>query len=196
MKRFVKTALCTVMAALVSVGAFAQQKAEKGKDKAAWKEKVQAEKVAYMTTALELTVEESQAFWPVYNAVQKEKGNAFKDVAAATDALKEALKEGKTGKVVKVLLESYFAANQDCDAIDKEAVAKYKTVLPIEKVAKIFIAEEQFRHQQIKRLNKDHKPGEGQGHQQMQEGNGRQHQRGNGQSSFRGNRGWNDGFEE
>ena len=80
------------------------------------------------------------------------------------------------------------------DAIDKEAVAKYKTVLPIEKVAKIFIAEEQFRHQQIKRLNKDHKPGEG--HQQMQEGNGRQHQRGNGQSSFRGNRGWNDGFEE
>ena len=32
MKKFVKTALCTVMAALVSVGAFAQQKAEKGKD--------------------------------------------------------------------------------------------------------------------------------------------------------------------
>ena len=194
MKRFVKTALCTVMAALVSVGAFAQQKAEKGKDKAAWKEKVQAEKVAYMTTALELTVEESQAFWPVYNAVQKEKGNAFKDVAAATDALKEALNEGKTGKEVEVLLESYLAAKEDCDAIDTEAVAKYKTVLPIEKVAKIFIAEEQFRHQQIKRLNKDHKPGEG--HQQMQEGNGRQHQRGNGQSSFRGNRGWNDGFEE
>ena len=194
MKRFVKTALCTVMAALVSVGAFAQQKVEKGKDKAAWKEKVQAEKVAYMTTALELTVEESQAFWPVYNAVQKEKGNAFKDVAAATDALKEALNEGKTGKEVEVLLESYLAAKEDCDAIDKEAVAKYKTVLPIEKVAKIFIAEEQFRHQQIKRLNKDHKPGEG--HQQMQEGNGRQHQRGNGQSSFRGNRGWNDGFEE
>ena len=139
MKRFVKTALCTVMAALVSVGAFAQQKAEKGKDKAA-------------------------------------------------------LNEGKTGKEVEVLLESYLAAKEDCDAIDKEAVAKYKTVLPIEKVAKIFIAEEQFRHQQIKRLNKDHKPGEG--HQQMQEGNGRQHQRGNGQSSFRGNRGWNDGFEE
>ena len=191
MKRIVKLALCTAMAALVSFGAFAQPKHEKGKE---WKEKVQAEKVAFMTTSLDLSVEESQAFWPVYNAVQKEKGNAFKDVAAATEALKDALKEGKTGKEIEVLLQSYFSAKEDCDAIDKDAIEKYKAVLPIEKVAKIFIAEEQFRHQQIKRLNKDRKPGEG---PQMQEGGRPQRppQRGNG--GFRGGwQGGNDGFEE
>ena len=190
MKRIFKLALCTAMAALVSFGAFAQPKHEKGKDKGEWKEKVQAEKVAFLTTALDLSVEESQAFWPVYNAVQKEKHNAYKDVAAATEALKDALKEGKTGKEIEVLLQSYLAAKEDCDAIDKDAIDKFKAVLPIEKVARIFIAEEQFRHQQIKRLNKDHKPGEG---HQMREGHP-QHQHGNG--GFRGGWGGNDGFEE
>lgn len=198
MKRICKLALCTAMAALVSVGAFAQPNAEKGKkDKGEWKEKVQAEKVAFLTTSLDLSVEESQAFWPVYNAVQKEKGDAFKDVVAATDALKDALKEGKTGKEIEVLLQSYLAAKEDCDAIDKAAIEKYKKVLPIEKVAKIFIAEEQFRHQQIKRLNKDHKPGEGprpDGQRGDRQFDG---QRGNRQGGgFRGGWGRNDGFEE
>ncbi len=143
-------------------------------NKEGWKEKVQAERVAYLTTAMELTVEESQAFWPVYNAVQKEKVNAFKDVAAAMDALKGAIQEGKTGKEVEVLLQSFLAAREDCEEIDKEAVAKYKKVLPVEKVAKLFVAEEQFRHQQIKRLNKDGKP-DG---QQMRDGNAERPQRG------------------
>ena len=34
------------------------------------KEKIEAMKVAYLTNELELTVEESQAFWPVYNELQ------------------------------------------------------------------------------------------------------------------------------
>lgn len=193
MKRICKLALCSAMAALVSFGAFAQPKHEKGKDKGEWKEKVRAEKVAFLTTALDLSVEESQVFWPVYNAVQKEKGNAFKDVAAATEALKDALKEGKTGKEIEVLLQSYLAAKEDCDAIDKDAIDKYKAVLPIEKVANLFIAEEQFRHQQIKRLNKDHKPGEG---PQMEEGRSQRPPQRGGNGGFRGGWGGNDGFEE
>lgn len=176
MKRIVRSVLCMSLTALVSLTAFAQQTEHKKMNKEGWKEKVQAERVAYLTTAMELTVEESQAFWPVYNAVQKEKVNAFKDVAAAMDALKGAIQEGKTGKEVEVLLQSFLAAREDCEEIDKEAVAKYKKVLPVEKVAKLFVAEEQFRHQQIKRLNKDGKP-DG---QQMRDGNAERPQRGEG----------------
>ena len=192
MKKIFSIAFCTALAALVSFGAFAQPKEGHKKDKGEWKEKIQAEKVAFLSSAIDLTVEESQAFWPVYNEVQKDKDNAFKDVTAAVDALKQALAEGKTGKEIEVLLQSYLVAKEDSDAIDKAAVEKYKAVLPIEKVAKLFIAEEKFRHQQIKRLNKDHKPGEA---PQAQEGRPQRPNRGNG--GFRG--GWsggNDGFEE
>jgi len=35
------------------------------------KEKIEAIKVAYLTEELELTVAESQAFWPVYNELRK-----------------------------------------------------------------------------------------------------------------------------
>ena len=38
--------------------------ADAGED---WKEKIQSEKIAFLTTEIGLTPEEAQAFWPVYN---------------------------------------------------------------------------------------------------------------------------------
>lgn len=200
MKRIVRNVLCMSLTALVSLAALAQSTDQKKKDRAEWKEKVQAERVAYLTTALELSVEESEAFWPVYNKVQKDKSASFKDVAAAMGALKGAIKEGKSDQEIEVLLQSYLDAREDSEAVDKDAIAQYKKVLPVAKIAKLFVAEEQFRHQQIKRLNKDDKPGEGGNRgprdgQQRQMRDGQQHRSGS-QSSFRGNRGWNEGQEE
>lgn len=200
MKRIVRNVLCMSLTALVSLAALAQPTDQKKKDRAEWKEKVQAERVAYLTTALELSVEESEAFWPVYNKVQKDKSASFKDVAAAMGALKGAIKEGKSDQEIEVLLQSYLDAREDSEAVDKDAIAQYKKVLPVAKIAKLFVAEEQFRHQQIKRLNKDGKPGEGGNRgprdgQQRQMRDGQQHRSGS-QSSFRGNRGWNEGQEE
>ena len=38
-----------------------------------WREKMKAEKVAFITSYVDLTVEEAQNFWPIYNGIEKKK---------------------------------------------------------------------------------------------------------------------------
>lgn len=132
------------LACMLSTAAFAQ---EKGGD---WQEKVRAERVAFLTTELDLTEAEAQAFWPVYNTVQDERRDAFKAARQAGKALSEALKSGEGDTAA--LLEDYLKAQEATSALERTAVERFKKVLPIEKVAKLTLAEEKFRHRQIGQL--------------------------------------------
>ena len=158
--------------ALVSVVAFAQPQNKKGdkKDGDQWREKVRAEQVAFITNELNLTEAEAQAFWPVYNDVQNKRREAFK---ASGEAFK-ALSEGIDGDDVNKLLDQYINAKKEAEKLESESIARFKKVLPVEKVAKLVLAEEKFRHQQISRLGQGghpngpgNKPGFGQRPQQQ-----------------------------
>lgn len=141
---------------LVSVVAFAQDKKQKDPEK--WREKVRAEQVAMITSELDLTEAEAQAFWPVYNEVQKQRREAFQ---ASGEAFK-AMNEGIDGPDVNNLLNNYLDAKKKCEDLENEALIRYKKVLPVQKVAKLVMAEEKFRHQQIGKLGgKGNRPGPG-----------------------------------
>jgi len=135
------------LALMGSVAAFAQEKGNKKED---WREKVRSEQVALITSELDLTEAEAQAFWPVYNEVQAQRREAFQ----ATSMALKALKKGEEGKDVNALLDQYEAAKKNCNDVDIQALARFKKVLPAEKVAKLLVAEEKFRHQQIGKLGK------------------------------------------
>ena len=134
--------------ALVSGVAFAQNPKGDNKKDGNWREKVRAEQVGFITAELNLTEAEAQAFWPVYNDVQAQRREAFK---AQHDALK-AMQNGAEGKEAEKLLDDYLAAKKKCESIEADAVLRYKKVLPVQKVAKLLMAEEKFRQQQIHRL--------------------------------------------
>ncbi|MBE6223053.1 MAG: hypothetical protein E7125_06310 [Bacteroidales bacterium] len=113
-----------------------------------WREKVRAEQVAFITSELDLTESEAQAFWPVYNDVQKQRRKAFQ----ATGQAFKALSEGANGNDAANLLDKYLDAKSAGEKVEAEAVARYKKVLPVSKVAKLLLAEEKFRQNQIHRL--------------------------------------------
>lgn len=123
-----------------------------------WKKKMMSEKIAFLTIELDITPEEAQVFWPVYNQVETEKDQAMKNVFEAYVALERALENGKSGKEAEKLLNDYLNAINKQNAILAEAVDKYKAVLPADKVAKLFVGEEKFRRQHIRRLHE--KPGD------------------------------------
>lgn len=123
-----------------------------------WKKKMMSEKIAFLTIELDITPEEAQVFWPVYNQVETEKDQAMKNVFEAYVALERALENGKSGKEAEKLLNDYLNAINKQNAILAEAVEKYKAVLPADKVAKLFVGEEKFRRQHIRRLHE--KPGD------------------------------------
>ena len=137
--------------ALMSVVAFAQlRNGFKGNKKGAeqWRERIRAEQVAFITSELDLTESEAQAFWPVYNDVQNKRRDAFK---ASGEAFK-ALAEGVDGEDVDKLLKQYLDSKKEAEKIEADAIARFKKVLPEKKVAKLVLAEEKFRHHQISKL--------------------------------------------
>jgi arginyl-tRNA--protein-N-Asp/Glu arginylyltransferase len=99
----------------------------------------------------------------VYNEVNKEKDEAMKEVFKSYRELETAIKEGKSEKEINTLLDKYLAAQKVQKEVDAKAAEKYRKVLKGDKVAKVFIAEENFRRHHIRNLHG--KPG---GHQQPQ----------------------------
>ena len=123
-----------------------------------WKQKLMSEKVAFLTVEMGITPEEAQVFWPIYNEVSKKNDEAMQKVFSSYKALEQALNEGKGSKDIQKLLDAYLDALADQKEVNSDAADKYKSVLPVEKVAKLYIGEEKFRRQHIRNLH--NKPGE------------------------------------
>ena len=158
MKKIISVFLTVVLVGSVAFAQTNNKAQKKNKGGEDWREKVRAEQVANITSQLDLTEAEAQSFWPVYNEVQKQRREAFKASAQAY----KALNEGIEGNEVNALLQKYLDAKKAAEAIESDAIARYKKVLPANKVAKLIVAEENFRHQQIGKLGGNAgRPGKG-----------------------------------
>ena len=118
-----------------------------------WKQKMMSEKIAFLTVETGMTPEEAQAFWPLYNEINKKKDEAMHKVFSSYKDLDQAIEAGKSGKEIERLLDAYLKAIEKQKEIDSEAIEKYRTVLPVEKVAKLCLGEEKFRRHHIRKLH-------------------------------------------
>lgn len=118
-----------------------------------WKEKMMSERVAFLTLEMNLTPEEAQVFWPVYNQINGEKDEAIHNVFKAYKALDEAIKTERSEKEISKLLDSYLSAKAAQSEFEKKADEQFRKVLPVSKVAKLYLGEEKFRRQHIRKLH-------------------------------------------
>lgn len=121
-----------------------------------WKQRMMSEKIAFLTIEMGITPAEAQAFWPVYNQVDKERDQAMHEVFQSFKALEDAVSAGKSEKEISKLLDTYLDALEQQGKIETQASAKYEKVLSVEKLAKLYVGEEKFRRLQVRRL---HVPG-------------------------------------
>lgn len=140
-----KRILVFVLAALVSVPALFSQ--DRGCN---WRDRIRSERVAFITDELSLSPAEAEKFWPVYNIYRDRKSDAQKDIRNAYRALNEA---DRNGSVSESLIKDYVKALDSKSGIETEALKEYQKILPAEKIAKLYLAEEKFRMQQIHRLH-------------------------------------------
>jgi hypothetical protein len=108
-------------------------------------DKVNAIRVAVITSELKLTTEEAQKFWPVYNEYldkQKAARREFKTHQGAFANDKEA----------QEYLEAELLLKQRELSLYKEYYDKFKKVLPLQKVAQLRQAEDEFKKVLLKKL--------------------------------------------
>ncbi|MBR3387936.1 MAG: hypothetical protein IKG84_06880 [Bacteroidales bacterium] len=152
--------LCALI--ILSAGAFAQNPAQnpgprRGGDNG-WRERVRSEKVAFLTSEIDLTESEAQVFWPIYNQIQKEQRENFEAVQKAFEAMAKGVQEGKSAKDMDKLVKAYIDAKEKGEGVETKYMNKLMKALPADKVARYYLAEEKFRHQQIGRLGNGNFP--------------------------------------
>lgn len=113
-----------------------------------WQDRLQSEKIAFLTNEMSLTPQEAQNFWPVYNQAQKEQVEAtaasFKAFAELDRAIREKRSESEIGSLLKKYAESLDRTN-----VSSKYLKEYLKILSSEKVAKLYIGEEKFRQSKI-----------------------------------------------
>jgi Spy/CpxP family protein refolding chaperone len=136
---------------LLSNALYAQSGQAERMNKGERKEKVEAMKIAYLTNQLDLTPAEAQQFWPVFNEyetkIQAIRQSRRKDKKEGSDNLDQL-----TDKEVEALIDSEVGFRQKELDVLKEYHAKFKAVLPIRKVAKLYRAQEDFKRELLKKI--------------------------------------------
>jgi hypothetical protein len=129
---------------------FAQEEQQNKEDK------IEALKIAFITKRLELTPKEAQVFWPVYNEYSEKLENLRKERRQQFRNTKDNL-DGMSDKEVEALVDAEMTFKQKEVDVQKDYHGQLKKVLPIKKVAKLYMAEEAFKRQLLKRLQEQKK---------------------------------------
>ena len=155
MKKIIYIVTASVLILTSAISAFAEERFQDN-----WKEKIMSEKIAFLTMEMGITPEEAQVFWPVYNQVDKERDEAIRSVFRSYKAVEDAVAAGKGEKELNMLLDEYLAALKAQGEVEQKAYKEYAKVLPVEKLAKLYVAEEKFRRQHIRKLHGGNRPGQ------------------------------------
>ena len=155
MKKIIYIVTASVLILTSAISAFAEERFQDN-----WKEKIMSEKIAFLTMEMGITPEEAQVFWPVYNQVDKERDEAIRSVFRSYKAVEDAVAAGKGEKELNKLLDEYLAALKAQGEVEQKAYKEYAKVLPMEKLAKLYVAEEKFRRQHIRKLHGGNRPGQ------------------------------------
>ena len=149
-----KTTILSLVFLLSGLWALAQDHLGPPPNKEA-RERMKAHKIAYITEKLDLTPEEAQVFWPVYNELETK----LHEIREANRPDKKKDPESMTDAEVEEMVIQRFEFKQKELNLEKEYHEKYKQVLPTKKVAALYKAEQSFRRELLKKLREKQKGG-------------------------------------
>ncbi|MDG1477886.1 MAG: hypothetical protein P8Q14_12120 [Vicingaceae bacterium] len=137
-----------IVAVLLSTIAFGQKHPQKGKRPT--KEKIKAMKISYITSQLDLTSAEAQQFWPIYNEFETKMEEFHK--ARRADRKKHKTEAELSDKELEKLVDNHLTMEQQELDTKKAYHTKFKKLLPIQKVAKLYKAEHSFKKDLLRKM--------------------------------------------
>ncbi len=141
----IKTIILLTVTLFISTSIFAQR---------IDKDKIKSLKIAHITEQLDLTEEEAQAFWPVYNANEEERSKLRE--GGARKLQKRKLDE-MTEEEAQQHLEDITKMEEARAKLQREYTKKLKRVLSAKKILKLLEADRSFRNKMIKVFKERHR---------------------------------------
>lgn len=138
---------------LMMLSVSSQLVAQKGKGRPA-SEKIQAVKIAVFTEELQLTSKEAEKFWPLYNEYE----DKVKKIDKETREISKDL-ETKSDSEIEAGIEKRFQLKEQRIDLEREYHERFKKLLPIQKVAKISMAQRKFKKRLVGEMRRQRQDG-------------------------------------
>ena len=117
------------------------------------KEKVKALKVAYITEQLDLTTEEAQKFWPIYNTFDDKQAELrHEKMRAILDRFEPGSVEKLSEKDASTLLTQMETIEENLFTLRKKFIKDLQGVISAKKIIKLKKAEEDFNRELLKQM--------------------------------------------
>lgn len=114
-------------------------------------DKFKSEKIAFITTAIDLTPSEAEKFWPVYNQFEKKKFEIMEKRRALETKIRNEEEMSKlTDKDCAVITREMANLQKADGELMVEYNEEFLKLLPAKRVIDLFNAEFQFRKQLLK----------------------------------------------
>lgn len=121
------------------------------------RERIKAERIAFITEQVNLSTQEAQLFWPVYNNFTNELEQIRKDLRKTRKNRNQNLE-----KLTEKELDESFAEElklmERQSSLMRENHQQIRKILPAQKVAQLYHAEQKFRVQLMKRMRDKNLP--------------------------------------
>ena len=137
-----------MMAALVGLGIPAAAQNKPADNMQVMAEKVKADKKLLVANNMQLTESEAKAFWPVYEAYQKDLSGINQRILKMIESYAADYRANTlTNEKAKKLVDELVAIEQAETALKASYVPKLSQVLPMKKVARYLQVENKIRAQ-------------------------------------------------
>ncbi|MGN6511700.1 MAG: hypothetical protein ACTHLD_19705 [Chitinophaga sp.] len=135
------------IASMPAAGVLAQDARQESA--AAKQDKVKSLEILYISKELDLTPEEAQKFWPVYNKYTKEVNALISERRKKTKELKNV---PRTDAVAEAAMDKELDYERKMLDIRTRYKQEFMKVLPARKVSNLYRAEREFRGMMIRQL--------------------------------------------
>ena len=137
----------TLIALLCPLFMFSQNISDKKR------EKIESQKIAFITNQIDLTSEEAQVFWPVYNEFSKEMKSLHNEKKENSKEIRKNIENMSDSEIAKVLEKIFVIEQKELD-VKKKYNLKFQKILSTQKVAKLYRAEREFKKELLNRIRK------------------------------------------
>ena len=136
--------LIPILVLLISMSAFGQRDGKMS-------ERIKAQKIAFITEKLDLSVDEAAKFWPVYNEFEAKKDKIrSKDLRSIKMQMRE--NPDMSEKEADELLDKLIKAENDMHAAKLKLVKDLKKIISSGKIIRLRAAEDEFNRKLLEKL--------------------------------------------
>lgn len=152
-KRITITAMIALLALITAIPVQAQHghfKDKTDKERTEGYARMKSAKIAFITEHVNLSPEEAQTFWPLYNEMEQKREDITHNLMERFKHLDE--NEEVSEEQAEEIMQQRFAQEEALLDLKKEYHKKFTEVLPATRVLKLYEAEHKFRGMLMERL--------------------------------------------